>query len=53
MVIDRRELHRLNAVGTRVFELCDGTSSVEAIANRLETNSTSKQASRSPTSCAS
>lgn len=24
VVIDRRELHRLNAVGTRVWDLCDG-----------------------------
>jgi Coenzyme PQQ synthesis protein D (PqqD) len=31
MVIDRRELHRLSAVGTRVFELCDGASTVDAI----------------------
>jgi len=26
MVIDRRELHRLNQVGARVFELCDGAT---------------------------
>jgi hypothetical protein len=31
MAIDRRELHRLNAVGTRVLELCDGKNSVDAI----------------------
>jgi hypothetical protein len=36
MVIDRRELHRLNAVGTRVFELCDGKSNVEAIAGTIK-----------------
>jgi hypothetical protein len=35
MVIDRRELHRLNGVGTRVFELCDGTSDVDAIACKI------------------
>jgi len=33
MVIDRRELHRLNAVGTRVFELCDGATTVDGIAS--------------------
>lgn len=31
MVIDRRELHRLSEVGTRVFELCDGASTVGTI----------------------
>jgi hypothetical protein len=36
MVIDRRELHRLNAVGTRVFELCDGKSSIEAISQTIK-----------------
>jgi hypothetical protein len=35
MVIDRRELHRLNAVGTLVFELCDGSANVEAIAQAI------------------
>jgi Coenzyme PQQ synthesis protein D (PqqD) len=35
MVIDRRELHRLNGVGTRVFELCDGATDVEAIARKI------------------
>jgi hypothetical protein len=35
MVIDRRELHRLNRVGTRVFELCDGASNVEVIAGKI------------------
>ena len=32
MVIERSELHRLNAVGARVFELCDGAKSVDGIA---------------------
>lgn len=31
MVIDRRELHRLSEVGTRVFELCDGVSTMDTI----------------------
>lgn len=31
MVVDRKELHRLNDVGSRVFELCDGQTSVAAI----------------------
>jgi hypothetical protein len=35
MVIDRRELHRLNGVGTRVFELCDGASDVDTIARTI------------------
>ncbi|HKU42106.1 MAG TPA: PqqD family protein [Polyangiales bacterium] len=35
MVIDRRELHRLNAVGARVFELCDGANSVAAIVSAI------------------
>jgi hypothetical protein len=35
MVIDRRELHRLNSVGTRVFELCDGESDVDAITRKI------------------
>lgn len=35
LVIDRRELHRLNDVGTRVLELCDGRRSVSAIADQL------------------
>ena len=35
LVIDRRELHRLNSVGTRIFELCDGRHSVGAIAQQL------------------
>jgi hypothetical protein len=36
MVIDRRELHRLNAVGTRVLELCDGKTSVATIAAAVQ-----------------
>lgn len=32
VVLDARKLHTLNPVGTRVFELCDGTRSVQAIA---------------------
>jgi hypothetical protein len=35
MVIDRRELHRLNGVGTRVFDLCDGVSTVGTIARKI------------------
>ena len=35
MVIDRRELHRLNAVGTRVFELCDGATTIEGIVDAI------------------
>jgi hypothetical protein len=35
LVVDRRELHRLNGVGTRVLELCDGKRSVAAIAEQL------------------
>jgi hypothetical protein len=31
MVIDRRELHQLNKVGARVFELCDGATSLTGI----------------------
>lgn len=31
MVIDRQELHRLNEVGTRVFELCDGATPISGI----------------------
>jgi hypothetical protein len=34
VVIDQRQLHTLNAVGTRVWELCDGRS-VGAIADAL------------------
>lgn len=32
VVLDARKLHTLNAVGTRVFELCDGVRDVSAIA---------------------
>lgn len=32
VVLDARKLHTLNPVGTRVFELCDGTRDVSAIA---------------------
>lgn len=35
MVIDRRELHRLNPVGARVFELCDGATSVDGIVDAI------------------
>ena len=35
VVLDGKELHTLNEVGTRVWELCDGRSSVSAIANAL------------------
>jgi hypothetical protein len=31
MVVDRKQLHRLNEVGSRVFELCDGQTTVDAI----------------------
>jgi hypothetical protein len=34
VVIDQRKLHTLNAVGTRVWELCDGRS-VDAIADAI------------------
>ena len=37
MVIDRRELHRLNAVGTRVFELCDGITTIAGIVDAIAT----------------
>jgi hypothetical protein len=35
MVVDRKALHRLNDVGSRVFELCDGRSSVDAIVEAI------------------
>lgn len=35
MVIDRRELHRLNPVGARVFELCDGATSIDGIVDAI------------------
>ena len=31
VVLDAHALHTLNEVGTRVFELCDGTHDVQAI----------------------
>ena len=34
VVIDQKQLHTLNAVGTRIWELCDGRS-VAAIADAL------------------
>jgi hypothetical protein len=35
VVLDARKLHTLNGVGTRVFELCDGTRDVAAIAAEI------------------
>jgi hypothetical protein len=35
MVVDRKELHRLNDVGSRVFELCDGQTSVDAMVDAI------------------
>jgi hypothetical protein len=35
VVLDARKLHTLNAVGTRVFELCDGVRDVSAIAAQI------------------
>lgn len=35
MVVDRKELHRLNDVGSRVFELCDGRTTVDAIVESI------------------
>lgn len=35
LVIDRAELHRLNEVGTRVFELCDGARDLRAITQAI------------------
>jgi hypothetical protein len=35
MVIDRRELHRLNAVGARVLELCDGSTTIDGIVGAI------------------
>ena len=35
VVLDARKLHTLNAAGTRVFELCDGTRDVAAIARHI------------------
>lgn len=35
MVVDRKELHRLNDVGSRVFELCDGQTTIDAIVDAI------------------
>jgi len=35
VVIDRRKLHSLNEVGSRVLELCDGQRDAAAIASEL------------------
>ena len=35
VVLDARKLHTLNGVGTRVFDLCDGTRDVAAIAAEI------------------
>lgn len=35
VVIDRRKLHSLNEVGSRVLELCDGQRDATAIATEL------------------
>lgn len=35
VVLDARKLHTLNHVGTRVFELCDGSRDVATIAQRI------------------
>jgi hypothetical protein len=35
VVLDARKLHTLNAVGTRMFDLCDGTRDVAAIARQI------------------
>jgi hypothetical protein len=35
MVVDRKALHRLNDVGSRVFELCDGQTSVDSIVEAI------------------
>jgi hypothetical protein len=35
MVVDRNALHRLNDVGSRVFELCDGQTSIDAMAEAI------------------
>jgi hypothetical protein len=35
VVLDARKLHTLNHVGTRVFELCDGSRDVAAIARQI------------------
>lgn len=35
VVLDQHQLHTLNEVGTRVFELCDGQLGVQAIAKQI------------------
>ena len=35
VVLDARKLHTLNGVGTRVFDLCDGTRDVATIAAEI------------------
>jgi hypothetical protein len=35
VVLDARKLHTLNYVGTRVFELCDGSRDVAAIGHQI------------------
>jgi hypothetical protein len=35
VVLDARKLHTLNKVGTRVFDLCDGSRAVAAIAAQI------------------
>jgi hypothetical protein len=35
VVLDAHKLHTLNGVGTRVFDLCDGTRDVAAIARQI------------------
>jgi hypothetical protein len=37
VVVDAGKLHTLNVVGSRVFELCDGTRNVSAIAEQIAT----------------
>lgn len=46
--VDNAVLHELNEVGTRVWEMCDGTKSVEAIALALteEFDVTAEQATK-------
>lgn len=35
VVLDAHQLHTLNEVGTRVFDLCDGARDVQAIADAI------------------
>jgi hypothetical protein len=46
--VDNAVLHELNEVGTRVWEMCDGTKSAEAIAVALteEFDVTAEQATK-------